>query len=157
MINKRGLSALVSSLVLLVSAIAIGIGLINLGKAAVSAQAECSVNASLAYSQIEGKYQVCYKQSGVVYFSVENGQIIDINKIKVRAIDQKRRVLETELEDSAIARSGKLEKEITLSQLDRVIQLKLTPIVVFYDQVQVCEEKSVTFDDLKPCTDVLKQ
>jgi len=155
-INKRGVSALVSSLILLVSAIGIGIGLINLGKAAVELGAECSINASLTFSVIDNKPQVCYKENGQVYFSVDNGQIIDINKVKVRAIDQKRRAQEFEVDQTSITRSGNLEREVQFQGLERVIQLRITPIIKFYDQVQICDEKSITFDDLKPCGDIAR-
>ena len=82
--NKKAVSPLIATLLLIFAAIVLGVLVMNWGRAHVEAGAKCSVATDMKLVDIGGVKQVCYSrvENGFVEFTVENGVNVD-NQLQI--------------------------------------------------------------------------
>lgn len=139
---------------LLVSfAVAVGVVVMNFGRAQVEEAAECSLNTDLKLAQIGGTEQLCYDATAQkLLFTVENGVNIKVEGLVVNIIGTNK--AETmELNDAVMVLAGTYVGTINYdSSVNGAIrQVKITPKVTLYEQELFCPEQSVVVEKVKEC------
>ena len=112
--NKKGISPLVSTLLLIVTAIGIGILVMNWGRAELETRAVCSIDTEIKYVSLNDVPQVCYSGSGdngFIKVLVENGPNINVDSLLFTAIGSSQ-IYNTALPDSKIEKGYSLQKLI---------------------------------------------
>ena len=83
--NKRGVSPLVATVLLIAFAVALGAVVMNWGKQQVDThmeELEICKDVSINWYSLDGKEQICYTESKLK-FTVENGVVADVNDLKL--------------------------------------------------------------------------
>ena len=134
-------------------AIAVGVVVMNFGRAQVEQQAECAIDINLKFSKISNQDQICYDASKKdIAFTIENGINIKVEGIIINTIGSQK-ADSLELNDAKIGKAGvylghmKYDKAIS----GDMKQLKITPKVMMYDQEQICTEKALVVENLRAC------
>jgi flagellin-like protein len=143
--NKKGISPIVATLLLLSFAISLGVVLMNFGRAQVELSAVCPINIGLTQQNL------CFMNNQVT-FSVQNGINTKIEGLIVNIIGTKK--AETfELNDAIIAKAGTYEGKINYdkSVSGEIRQIKISPKIKLYDEHHICIEKAVTSTKVGDC------
>ena len=151
--NTKGFAPWIATLILMAFAIALGIVIMNFGRAQIESEAECPVDIGLQLSEIEGKKQVCYDTvQKALRFTIENGVNVNVDGLIVNIIDEKK--AEThELEDAKMVRAGNYLGQL---QYDTptgktIQQVKITPKIKLKDKEQICPEKALIIEKIEEC------
>ncbi|MCK4588904.1 MAG: hypothetical protein KAT77_00545 [Nanoarchaeota archaeon] len=150
--DKRGIAPLVATIFLIVLAVALGVVVMNFGRAQIEEAAQCPVSIGLNFVELNNQKQICQDKAGnQIYFIIENGNNIEIESIRIRAIGSNA-VLVTDVHDK-IEKLGTLLKYIDFeySKYGDVKQIKLTPKVSLYGQEEFCEEQSIVLENVREC------
>ena len=154
--TKKGISPLVSTLILIILAIVIGIIVMNWGRAQLEAGAKCSIETNLKIVELNNAPQICYSatEKGFIKFIVENGANINIDSLQLRTIGTKD-IYTTEVPQSKIEKGYTLQKIIPYSTevFGKIKQIRLTPkIIVFAGEPSVlCPEQAQIVENIKEC------
>mgnify|MGYP001615895057 CR=1 FL=1 len=134
-------------------AVAIGVVVMNFGRAQVEQQAECAIDINLKFSKISNQDQICYDASKKdITFTIENGINIKVDGLILNTIGSQK-ADSLELNDAKIGKAGvylghmKYDKAVS----GDMKQLKITPKVTMYDQEQICTEKALVVENLRAC------
>ncbi len=150
MINKRGIAPLVATLLLISFAVALGVMIMNFGRAQVELEAQCPVNIDLDFPE-NGK-TLCYDSTAKkINFKVQNGVNIKIEGLMVSTVGSERA---DSFEIAAkISRAGIYEGNVNYDSTvnGEINQVKITPKIVLYDSEQVCTEKSLVVEKIEAC------
>jgi len=152
LMNKRGISPLIATLLLISFAVAVGVVIMNFSKAEVEAQAECPIDVNLRFAVINGVEQICYDQNkGEFSFVIENGINTDISGIVVNIIGTEK--AETYESDEALIRAASFVKKISYtSEISGMIrQVKISPKVELQGEIFICPEKSLIAESIPDC------
>jgi len=159
MMNKRGISPLIATILLIAFAIALGLVVMNWGKSYIEEKAEFSAGATdssgcglveLSVIKVAGRDKICYNpndNSIEVFF--ENGADAKITDLQVRVIGgQGIKTLDSVL-DKPIEQSVSAQVRFNYpSGLGDVQQLKMTPVIG--DGV-ACAKQSVLSEGMIQC------
>ena len=152
-LRKKGITPLMAPFLLISFAIAVGVVVMNFGRAQVEQQAECAIDINLKFSKISNQDQICYDASKKdIAFTIENGINIKVEGIIINTIGSQK-ADSLELNDAKIGKAGvylghmKYDKAIS----GDMKQLKITPKVMMYDQEQICTEKALVVENLRAC------
>lgn len=155
--NKKGMSPIISTFLLIFAAILIGIVVMNWGRASLEEGAKCAVDTGISIVELNSEPQVCFAgqgDKGLIHFIVENGANVDVEKLHFRTIGSKG-VLTTELTESSIQLGGSIIKDVPYSfeTFGDIQQIKITPMLVLYPQEPplLCGEQAIIVENLKPC------
>jgi len=147
-LNKKAITPLMATFLLVSFAIAVGVGVMNFGRAQVEESAECTVDVGLKFSVIGGNEQLCYDTAKKeVKFTVENGVNVATTGLVVNVIGTEK--AETaELNDAKISKAGTYVAHITYDSAvsGLVQQIKISPKVTPYDQELICQDKALVFE-----------
>jgi flagellin-like protein len=143
--DKKAISPLIATLLLLSFAISIAVVFMNFGRAQVELEAECPVKIGLAEKKI------CLS-GNQISLSVSNGINIDINGLIVNVIGTSK--ADTfELNNALISKggifTGSLPYQVANSGVIR--QIKISPKITLYDQEQICIKKAIVKEDIPNC------
>lgn len=141
-----------ATIFLIILAVALGVVVMNFGRAQIEDAAQCPVNIGLKFVELNKQKQICQdKVNNQIYFIVENGDNIAIESMRVRAIGTNA-VLVTDVHEK-IERLGTLLKYIDFKYSDYgdAKQIKLTPKVSLYGQEEFCEEQSIVLENVREC------
>ena len=148
--SKRGISPLVATMLLLSFAVAIGVVVMNFGRAQVELEATCPIDIGLEFS---GRKKVCYNAAkSELVFKVENGINIKVEGLLVNVIGTLK--AETfELNQAKMIQAGSYEEHLPYNQAisGEIRQIKITPKVIFYDAEQICTEKALIVENVQNC------
>ncbi|RLE42494.1 hypothetical protein DRJ19_04035 [Candidatus Woesearchaeota archaeon] len=152
--NKKGISALLATLLLLGVAVGLGVLVMNWGRAIIEGNAQCSVKSGLKIIELNGKPQICYSKgvNGFIRVMVENGPNIDIEGLIFRVIGTKN-VYTTEV-PTKIKRGHALMPIVPYDhdQFGDIIEVKITPrIKVYGDETAICPEQAIVVTSLEEC------
>jgi len=151
--NKRGIAPLVATLLLISFAVALGVVIMNFGRAQVELEAQCAIDIGLKFSEIGGKQDYCFDAAtSRLRFTVENGINIKVEGVIVNIIGTTK--AETfELNDAHIGKAGTYIGNIAYNKAaaGEIRQLKITPKVVLHDEEQICTEKSLVVESVNLC------
>jgi len=155
--NKRGISPLVSTIVLIMISIGIGFVVMNWGRTQLGEGARCAVDAEMKVVKLNGVPQVCYSgsgESGFIKILIENGANVDVGSLLVTIIGSKQ-PYNIELKDSAIEKGYTLQKEVpyNFDLFGKVKQVKIAPKIITYpgEPSLLCPEQSLIIAGVRPC------
>ncbi|PIN73842.1 hypothetical protein COV20_01870 [Candidatus Woesearchaeota archaeon CG10_big_fil_rev_8_21_14_0_10_45_16] len=150
--NKRGITPLMGTILLVSFAVAVGVVVMNFGRAEVEDGAQCAIEIGLKLANIGGVDQVCYnagKRS--VDFTIENGVNIKVEGFIFNVIGEN----EAKSVDLSAAMAklgnylGSVPYDTAVSGAIR--QVKITPKVVLYDEEQICVEETLVAENVRNC------
>jgi hypothetical protein len=151
--KKKGVTPLMAGLVLVSFAIAVGVVVMNLGRAEVEDGAQCPVNVELKFSVIGGKEQACYDQNKKeVYLILENGVNIKVDGLVINIVG-KNKADSFEQNEAKIGKAGTyiVHQPYDQSVNGDVLQIKVVPKVVLDETEQICTEQALVKEDIKEC------
>ena len=151
--NTKGITPLMTTILLISLAVAVGVVVMNFGRATAQEEAECSVDPQLQLSNISGQVQICYDFVGqAVKFTVENGVATSISGLVVSVIGTEKAHTFV-LNDAKMPRAGnyigKLNYNVATGKAIR--QVKITPKVKLQDDEEICVDKAVIIENIKGC------
>ena len=151
--NKRGISPIIATLLLISFAVALGVVIMNFGRAQVELEAECAIDVGLKLAKISNQEQVCYNTAQKkVQFTVENGVNIPVEGLIVNIIGQNK--AETvELNNAKMTKAGTYLGQVNYNAAvsGAIRQVKITPKVILFDAEQICTEKSLILENIRNC------
>lgn len=151
--NKEGVTPLMITLLLLSLAVAVGVVIMNLGRAQVEDKAECALNIGLHFTSISGQEQFCYDAGKkVLSFTVENGINIKVEGLIVNVIGSEK--AETfELNEAKMTPAGTYVGKAAFDSAagGQIRQVKITPKVVLHDAEQICGEQALVVESVRNC------
>ena len=151
--NKKGISPLLATFMLIILAIGLGVVVMNFGRAQIEIAAQCAVDIGLQVVQLNDKPQVCFDRAkSQLSFIVENGRQIPVESLKLRVIGQKQ-VFNQDVPESSIERLGTLLKNVPfdLTAYGEIRQVRFTPEITLYDEKIVCTEQAIAIEDIRDC------
>ncbi len=152
--DKRGLSPVVATLLLISFAIALGVVIMNFGQAQIEEEAECTLNIGLKFSEVSGEKQVCLdREKNQLFLIVENGINIKIDGLIVNIIGTKR-ALTHELADAKIEKAGAYLRYVPYNpeEVGKLRQIKIVPLVKMFDEQLICQEKAIVLEEVRECS-----
>ena len=155
--NKRGISPLVSTIVLIFLAIGIGVVVMNWGRAQLEASSKCAIETGMSIVKLNNIPQVCYSgsgESGFIKFIVENGANADIDAVRLRTIGSDE-IYMLEVPDSSIEKGYTLQKVVpyNFDIFGKIKQVRLTPKIIVYPEKPglICAEQAIIVNNVKEC------
>lgn len=150
--DKRGMSPLIATLLLIAFAVALGVVIMNFGSAQVEMEAQCSVNVGLKFSKISGVEQFCLdKSTHQLKFTLENGVNIKVEGLVVNIIGTKQALthpLKVKIDKAGIYLGTVPYDE---SKTGKLRQIKIVPKINMYEEELVCQEKAIVLESVKDC------
>ena len=151
--NKRGISPLIATFVLLLIAVGLGVIILTVGKAQIESAAQCPVKIDMSLEVLNGKEQLCLdKSNNKIYFLLENGAAVDIKMIRLTAVGEKATYI-LDLPDSYVKKAAPLMKNIPYdySSYGEIKKLKLIPIINLYQEDMVCAGQAIVREKIRDC------
>ena len=151
--DKRGITPIMATFLLISFAVAVGVVVMNLGRAQVESDAECPINIELKLSNIQGVDQLCYDSAKKeLAFTVENGINIDVEGLIVNVISSQQ--AETFAMDNAyMGKAGVYfgHAPFDSSASGEIRQVKILPKVLLYDNLEICTEQALVIEEIRDC------
>jgi flagellin-like protein len=151
--NKKGISPLIATLLLISFAVALGVVIMNFGRAQVELEAQCPIDVGLKLATISGGEEACYSATEKkIKFTLENGVNIKVEGLVVSIIAAKK-AESYELNDAKLIKAGNYMGGVSYSKADKgeIRQIKITPKVILYDEEQICVEQALVVENIKDC------
>ena len=142
--NKKGITPLMASFLLLSFSVAVGVFFMNLGRAQIESAAVCPVEIGLRAESF------CLLNNQIM-FKIQNGLTTDIQGLIVNVIGSEK--AETfELAAINLAKGGIYDGQIPFdASIGKVRQVKISPKIKLYDNEEICIEKAVVGENLVSC------
>ena len=141
------------TMLLLSLAVAVGVVVMNFGRAQVEENAQCAIDIALQLSSIGGQEQLCYDAGKkALSFTVENGVNIKVEGLIINIIGSEK--AETfELNDAKLIKAGTYVGKVAFDTATggQIKQVKITPKVVLYDTEQICSEQAIVVESVGNC------
>jgi len=155
--NKRGISPLLATVMLVILASALGVIAMSWGRAQLEEGSYCPVVIGLKIIELNQEPQVCRagsRENGVITFLVENGANVDIHSLNFRVIGTED-IYTLELPNSRIQKGYPLLKNVPYNYdlFGEVRQIKITPRIVLFpgEDPVLCPEQALIIEDIKAC------
>lgn len=151
--NKRGISPLIATLLLISFAVALGVVIMNFGRAQVELEAQCPINVGLKISNIGGQDDICYNAATKqLKFTIENGVNIKVEGLIANIIGTQQ-AQSFDLSAAKIIKAGTYIGTINYdsSTSGDIRQIKITPKIVLYDEEQICTDKALIVENVRAC------
>lgn len=151
--KKKAVTPLMAAFVLVAFAIAVGVVVMNLGRAEIEEQARCPIDIGLKLSEIAGKEQLCYDaEKKEVYFILENGINVKVEGVVINIIGKEKSGSFEQNE----AKLGKAGTYVVHQPYDpalngQILQVKIIPKVVLYDTELICTEQALIKEEIRGC------
>ena len=151
--GKEGVTPLMITMLLLSLAVAVGVVVMNFGRAQVEEKAQCAIEIGVHLASIGGQDQLCYDATKkVLTYTVENGLNIKMEGLIVNVIGTAQ--AETfEVNDAKMPKAGTYVGKVTFDAATggQIRQVKITPKIVLYDVEQICGEQAVVVEQVRNC------
>lgn len=144
---KKGIAPLIATLLLLSFAIAVGVVVMNLGRAQVELGAQCAIDIGL-----ENK-GICFNQAtGQIHFTVENGINVKVEGLLVNIIGSTSATT-AELNSIGLLKAGTYSTNVNYDQITagQIRQLRIAPKVILFDQELICSEQAIIAENIANC------
>lgn len=152
-INNKAITPLMATILLISFAVALGVVIMNFGRAQVEEEAQCPIEIALKFSVINGQEQFCYDAAKKEFrFTVENGINMKVEGLIVNLIGTEK-AESIELNDAKLIKAGSYVGKAHYDSAvnGAVQQVKITPKVVLYDTEQICTEQALTVEKVANC------
>lgn len=151
--GREGVTPLMVTMLLLSLAVAVGVVIMNFGRAQVEENAQCAIDIGLHLASIGGQEQLCYDAAKkALSFTVENGLNIKVDGLIVNVIGTDK--AETvEVNDAKMGKAGTYVGKVAFDSAagGQIRQVKITPKVVLYDEEQICGEQAIVVENVGNC------
>lgn len=134
-------------------AVAVGVVVMNLGRAEVEEKAECTLDIGLSLSKVGGEEQLCLERGkNQLYLSVENGINIKVEGLTVNVLGANKATT-FELSEARMEKAGVFLKYLSynIGEFGELRQVKIIPKVKMYDNELVCPEKALVVEKIRDC------
>ncbi len=160
--NKKALSPIVATLLLIAFSIALGIVVMNWGKAYIEQKAEftagpqdesaCSM-IEFSIIKVSGKDRVCYSpDAGYIEAFIENGPDARLDNLNIRLVGSRGVETFASILDSPLERGASLHlKAAYPSQIGELHQIKLIPTVSSKGQIIICNSHENIYESIPLC------
>ncbi|MBI4983370.1 hypothetical protein HZC32_01895 [Candidatus Woesearchaeota archaeon] len=151
--NKKGITPLMATFLLISFAVALGVVIMNFGRAEVEEQAQCPINIGLKFTNIGGEEQLCYNVAEKdLSFTLENGVNIKVDGLVANVIGTQK-ADSFEINEARIIKAGSYVGHIVYNSgaSGEIRQLKITPKVRLYDTEQICTEQALVVEKVRNC------
>ncbi len=151
---KRGIAPLVATMLLISFAVALGIVIMNFGRAQVNLESSCTIDIGLEFSQVSGQSQICFDaEKNDLFFVVENGVNIEVEGLIVNIIGSER-AESYDLDDAIMGRAGNYLTHLGYNEelSGEIRQMKVIPIVTPFEEQVVCVEQELVVEQVLPCS-----
>ena len=151
--NRKAITPLMATFLLISFAVAVGVVIMNFGRAEVKQEAVCPLTTGLRFAKIGGEEQFCYDAAQKrIQFTVENGVNANIDGLTVSIIGTQRAesfdLLEAKM-GKAAAYVGSISHDPAVS--GEIRQVKIIPHITLYDHEQICSEQGLVVEEIKLC------
>ncbi len=134
-------------------AVAVGVVIMNFGRAQVESEATCPINIDLKLSVIKEAEQLCYESGEKdLFFTVENGVNVNVEGLIVNVIGTQK--AETfELSQARMGKAGVYVGHIPYdsSASGEIRQIKISPKILLYDKEEICIDQAVVSEQVIAC------
>ncbi len=175
--NKRAVSPLIATVLLIAFAVALGAVVMNWGRGYVEdtantarergdAEVKCASDVDIAFVDIDGTPQVCYNTSSYtgdggnvsIDFIIENRKSTTVWELQARMFASDTRVpysLSMGQRSNLTGNQAKL-LNVSFEEADwgEPIELRLTPVIRVAGKDVICTQNSETATQIKPCSEV---
>lgn len=148
--DKKAITPLMASVLLISFAVAVGVAVMNFGKAQVEDNATCPVSIGVKFAVIGGEEQVCFDSaSKELKFTLENGVNVPVNGLVVNVIGTNK--AETfEITDAPIAKAGTYLGKVNF-QGGEIRQVKISPKIKLDANELICQEQALVAEKIRGC------
>lgn len=147
--NKKGISPLISTFLLIFFAIALGLIVMSWGKTVQLEEAEeasCG-EVSLDVVSVPGQADICYKD-GKLKFTAENSGHVYIDGLRIFIISDQIEKIE---QDNYIIPADIVKLETAYSTQTQINKIKLTPRILDEGEKSFCPKKGVEIENIGEC------
>ncbi len=155
--NKRGVSPLVATLILIMFSIALGTLVMNWGKAYIEQRAEFVLGAntqpvscdtvSVGIIKVGGQQQVCVDPvSSMLRVDIENGALSIVDNLQLRIVGSQEVLTVEKALPSQLAKGAAATIRYQYAAADMIKQVKLIPYMAVNELPRLCTEKSIVVD-----------
>ena len=155
--NKKAISPLASTIMLIVLAVGVGVVVMNWGRAELEAESKCPVDTQLQLLTLNNEYQLCYSGSGdngIIKATLENGPNTNVHSILITIIGSNK-PYNTNPADSAIEKgyAAQIVIPYDFTIFGDVKQIKITPRIQTYSEEppMLCPEQAISLTTLRQC------
>src|SRR3989338_3435212 len=149
-IDKKAITPLMGAFLLVSFAIAVGVIVLNFGRAEVEEQAQCSLKIDLHFIEIGGKQDLCFDGTSLK-FTVENGINANLGGLVVNIIGTQK-AQKTEV-NAALSRAetyvGVVPFDTTVN--GQIRQVRIIPKVTLSQTEEICTEQTLVAENIPPC------
>lgn len=155
--DKRAISPLLSTLLLITFAVILGLAVMNWGRAQLENSAVCTVNTRMALIDIDNEKQICYSgigATGFITFALDNGPVVDLVGLQVRIAGSKN-IYNLPLQER-VMRGFSVMKTIpyNFNMYGDIQEIKISPIIQLNSKPLICQEQAIIVKDIKQCKTV---
>ena len=157
--NKKGISPLMATVILVAFSIALGAVVMSWGADFIEAKSEFTIGAnelgagcdrvSFNIIIVKGVPQVCYDGSAVQIF-IENGQSIELANVQARLVGTDG-IIQTEIFSQPLAPLNAIKTTFAYDNIGFPLQLKLIPKINVSNAEIFCADKALVIDGLMEC------
>jgi flagellin-like protein len=159
--NKKGISPLIATLLLIMFAIALGTVVMNWGKAYIEDKAEfvgsyaatgdCS-GVGFSIVTISGELQLCYDaNTKSIEFILENGAGEDIENMQARVIGSAGIFTEENILPQPLKKTHTIKLSFTPGNIGDIKQFKLTPLIKLNGDSLFCQSQALVQEIVRQC------
>ncbi len=149
------MAPLVATLLLISFAVAVGLVIMNFGRAQVDLESHCTIDIGLEFSEVEGLPELCFDhEKKDLYFVVENGINLDVSGLVVNIIGTER-AESFDLEDAQMHKAGNYLTHLGYNPefSGEMRQVKIIPKVKVLEEEEICVEQALVLegDEIRAC------
>ena len=148
--NKKAITPLMASVLLISFAVAVGVAVMNFGKAQVEENATCPLEIGIKFAVIGGEEQVCFDSASKdLKFTLENGVNVGVSGLVVNVIGSDK--AETfEVNEVAITKAGTNLGKVNF-QGGEIRQVKISPKIRLDTEELICQEQALVAESIRGC------
>ncbi len=150
-LGKKAITPLMGTILLVSFAVAVGMVVMNLGRAEVENSAICPVDIGFNFVTIGGEQQLCYDKEKLT-FTVENGVNVNIEGLVVSVIG-KEKADTLELNDAKMSKAGSYVGKAAFDAASggEIRQIKISPKVLLKGEEQICADQALVVEEIPAC------
>jgi flagellin-like protein len=159
--NKRGVSPLIATIMLIVFSVALGAVVVSYGESFVEEQAEFvqgvpEVSAGLCdalelnFVTVGGTPRICAGDNQI-QLAIDNGPEVTIDGVQARIAGTMDIQLEPNILSTPLERASSLQTTFEHMRVGQVLQVRLTPFVLEDGKQTFCTDKAIVVEDIASC------
>jgi hypothetical protein len=160
MMNKRGISPLIATILLIVLSVGMGVAVMSWGEQYIEAKAEfvqgvqetvtnCDL-VQMSIVMISGVQQMCLLGTTIKGL-IDNGPDVDVSDIHARVIGDKGIAVKESLLKQALPRGSAAQVAFPIEDIGAVSQIKFTPKIIIAGKPVICTKQAIVAENIKPC------